>query len=587
MTHPDLKSNKSQEDEKNVSKQSNLQRAKTCFLKGVSYFSGDMEVFAKWMEKQFFLLQLLDWVLRGAAQVMFVNNPLSGLIIFAGLVLQNYWWALNGFVGTLFATISALILQQNRGAIAAGLYGYNGILVGLLMAVFSNAGNWYWWLLLPNIFMSMMCPVVSSALASINSRWDLPVFTLPFNILVCLHMVATGHYNHHFPQVLIQPRSELPNITWAEIDVAKLFMSVPVGVGQVYGCDNPWTGGIFIISLFISSPITCAHAVLGSAVGMVSGLALAAPFGDIYFGLWGYNCVLACIAIGGMFYALTWQVHLLAMTCAFFCAYLGSAIANIMSRFGLPACTWPFCLSALTFLLLTTGTNRIFKLPLAKVTYPEKNLVFFWKMKKQEKMEKAEKEKLEREEQQKAIEEEMILNEKEQLRLQLERMEGGGQESEALEGQRDEMYVEDDTPEVEDHATEEKERIDSEEQRLQSKDCNPIPITHPCLEWAHGGTDLSNMLVHLYKTPAKSRRWYISLSGYILDMCMTNSWLVYKRDHDLLKQKPMSLESFCLAVAHSLNQVNKPAPKVGQPSLSSSPLLRIATHLNPHDQNHK
>lgn len=64
--------------------------------------------------EQFFLLQLLDWVLRGAAQVMFVNNPLSGLVIFAGLILQNYWWALNGFVGTLFATISALILQQNR-----------------------------------------------------------------------------------------------------------------------------------------------------------------------------------------------------------------------------------------------------------------------------------------------------------------------------------------------------------------------------------------------------------------------------------------------------------------------------------------
>lgn len=46
-----------------------------------------------------------------------------------------------------------------------------------------------------------------------------------------------------------------------------------------------------------------------------AGLALAAPFGDIYFGLWGYNCVLACIAIGGMFYALTWQVHLLAIVC--------------------------------------------------------------------------------------------------------------------------------------------------------------------------------------------------------------------------------------------------------------------------------
>uniref|UniRef100_A0A667XZI9 Solute carrier family 14 member 2 n=1 Tax=Myripristis murdjan TaxID=586833 RepID=A0A667XZI9_9TELE len=409
----------------------NLQKTRACLLKGLSYFSGDMPVFGKWMEKQFLLLQLLDWVLRGAAQVMFVNNPLSGLIIFGGLILQNYWWALNGFVGTLFATISALILQQNRGAIAAGLYGYNGILVAAL------------------------CPFLSSALASINSRWDLPVFTLPFNILVCLHMVATGHYNHHFPQVLIQPRSELPNITWADIDVAKLFRSVPVGIGQVYGCDNPWTGGIFIIALFISSPITCIHAVLGSAVGMVSGLALAAPFESIYFGLWGYNCVLACIAIGGMFYALTWQVHLLAITCAFFCAYLGSAIANVMSTFGLPACTWPFCLSALTFLLITAETKKIFKLPLAKVTYPEKNLGFFWKLKKQEKMEKREKERKEKEEQQKAIEENLRLNEKEQLRLELERMEEGKTASDESKEQNEDTHTEDPGSEVGQQGTEE------------------------------------------------------------------------------------------------------------------------------------
>ncbi|XP_061118136.1 urea transporter 2-like [Conger conger] len=364
------------------------QRAKRGLLRVISYFSGDMKIFGEWMKRQIFLLQLLDWVLRGAAQVMFVNNPLSGLIIFAGLILQNRWWALNGFVGTLFSTISALLLHQSRGAIAAGLYGYNGILVGLLMAVFSDKGDWYWWLLLPNIFMSMTCPIVTSALASINSRWDLPVFTLPFNILFCVHMVATGHYNHHFPQVLIQPRTSLPNITWSEIDVAKLFRAVPVGIGQVYGCDNPLTGGIFIVALFISSPIISLHATIGSAVGMAAALALAAPFEDIYFGLWGYNCVLACIAIGGMFYALTWQTHLLAVICAFFCAYLGSAITSVMSTFGLPACTWPFCLSALTFLLITTGTKSIHKLPLAKVTYPEKNLSYFLKLKKAEKLKK-------------------------------------------------------------------------------------------------------------------------------------------------------------------------------------------------------
>lgn len=47
----------------------------------------------------------------------------------------------------------------------------------------------------------------------------------------------------------------------------------------------------------------------------ITGLSLAAPFKDIYFGLWGFNSSLACIAIGGMFMALTWQTHLLALAC--------------------------------------------------------------------------------------------------------------------------------------------------------------------------------------------------------------------------------------------------------------------------------
>lgn len=46
-------------------------------------------------------------------------------------------------------------------------------------------------------------------------------------------------------------------------------------MGQVYGCDNPWTGGMFLIGLFISSPLICVHAVIGSAVGMMAGNDLA------------------------------------------------------------------------------------------------------------------------------------------------------------------------------------------------------------------------------------------------------------------------------------------------------------------------
>uniref|UniRef100_A0A8C5LS76 Urea transporter n=1 Tax=Leptobrachium leishanense TaxID=445787 RepID=A0A8C5LS76_9ANUR len=368
--------------------QTRLSQYRGIFCTAVRYVSGEMKEFGDWMKDKPLPLQFIDWVLRGTSQVMFVNNSLSGILIIVGLFLQNPWWAIAGCLGTAVSTLTALLLSQDRSAIAAGLHGYNGILVGLLMAVFSDKGDWYWWLLLPVTVMSMTCPVLSSALASIFSKWDLPVFTLPFNIAVCLHIAATGHYNIFFPTVLIQPIDSVPNVTWTDVDIPALLKAVPVGVGQVYGCDYAWTGGIFLLALFISSPIICIHAAIGSTMGILAGLSIAAPFEKINFGLWGYNSVLACIAVGGMFYAMTWQSHLLAAACALFCAYLGAALGNMMSVVGLPACTWPFCLSALTFLLMTTNNPAIYKLPLSKVTYPEANRLYYLNLKK-EKKEKA------------------------------------------------------------------------------------------------------------------------------------------------------------------------------------------------------
>ncbi|XP_017173404.1 urea transporter 2 isoform X2 [Mus musculus] len=246
---------------------------------------------------------------------MFVNNPISGLIIFIGLLIQNPWWTIAGTLGTVASTLAALALSQDRSAIASGLHGYNGMLVGLLMAVFSEKLDYYWWLLFPVTFTSMACPIISSALSTIFAKWDLPVFTLPFNIALTLYLAATGHYNLFFPTTLIKPASAAPNITWTEIEMPLLLQTIPVGVGQVYGCDNPWTGGMILVALFISSPLICLHAAIGSIVGLLAALTVATPFETIYLGLWSYNCVLSCIAIGGMFYALTWQTHLLALVC--------------------------------------------------------------------------------------------------------------------------------------------------------------------------------------------------------------------------------------------------------------------------------
>ncbi|XP_009893053.1 PREDICTED: urea transporter 2 [Charadrius vociferus] len=368
--------------ERKPMKQNPLSKAGKRVCRAVGYITGDMKEFGAWLKDKPLMVQFIDWVLRGISQVMFVNNPLSGLVVVAGFLVQNPWWTLTGCLGIVVSTLTALILRQDRSAIAAGLYGYNGVLVGLLMAVFSAKGDYHWWLLLPVALVSMTCPVLTSALGSVFCKWDLPVFTLPFNLVLTLYLAASGPHNLFFPTTAIQPATATPNITWTDAEMPMLLQSIPVGVGQVYGCDNPWTGGIFLIALFISSPLICLHAAIGSAVGMLAALSLATPFSKIYSGLWGYNSSLSCVAIGGVFYAFTWQTHLLAIACALFSAYLGATVTNMLSVFGLPSGTWSFCLSALTFLLITTNNSAIYKLPLSKVTYPEANRAYYLKMKK-------------------------------------------------------------------------------------------------------------------------------------------------------------------------------------------------------------
>lgn len=58
MAHPDILSEHDNSQEDRMEKDpiepgpTALQKTRACFLKGVSYFSGDMEVFGKWMESK-------------------------------------------------------------------------------------------------------------------------------------------------------------------------------------------------------------------------------------------------------------------------------------------------------------------------------------------------------------------------------------------------------------------------------------------------------------------------------------------------------------------------------------------------------
>lgn len=91
-----------------------------------------------------------------------------------------------------------------------------------------------------------------------------------------------------------------------------------------------------------------------------------------------------------------------------------------------------------------------------------------------------------------------------------------------------------------------------------------------------GGVDKADFLISLYRTPVKSKKYYMKLIFHMLDMLMVNSWLLYKRDVNALKLKRkeiLSLSEFKMKAAFALMKEGK-VPKRGRPSNENPPPLK-------------
>lgn len=72
-----------------------------------------------------------------------------------------------------------------------------------------------------------------------------------------------------------------------------------------------------------------------------------------------------------------------------------------------------------------------------------------------------------------------------------------------------------------------------------------------------GGVDLADMLISLYKTPFKSRRWYIGIFVQILDICINNAWLLYRRDQAQSSKQYIPLKDFRYEIYEGLKKFGR------------------------------
>ncbi|MEW2501661.1 MULTISPECIES: urea transporter [unclassified Amycolatopsis] len=328
----------------------------------------------------------VEYCLRGIGQVVFMNSPITGAFILLAAWLQQPWLGFGATVGVVASTLAALALGFDRDAIHAGLYGFNGVLTGLGLALFL-APEWDGIVILWMILLSAVSSILMAALAAaFGGAWGVPPFTLAFNITTLLFLITALHITRGRLSDAIAPAAPQVNgpgvrtslrasaDAVGNTDVVAVINAIFRGIGQLFFCNSLLAGVLIIVGIAFCSRIAALFALVGSAVGMLTGMALGADGVLIYNGLWGFNSFDAALAIAGVFYVLTWRSAILGVLCAIFTALLFGAIGSIFVPWGLPALTLPFCFGTLTFVLLK-DTSKFFEwVPPAEVVTPEEHV---------------------------------------------------------------------------------------------------------------------------------------------------------------------------------------------------------------------
>jgi urea transporter len=323
------------------------------------------------------LTRFPEWVLRGVGQVVFQNNPWSGLIIL-GAILYNSWiYFAIGLFGCIVATATALVLRADRGLLADGLFGFNGVLVALALVAFTSAD--FRAGAVPSVhmlvyiaFAAAMTTMAFSAIAGLLLPYRVAALTAPFVLVGWLFLFAVLRFENIESGPLTKPVSpdEYQATAYA---LPTWYMGIGNAVGQIFFQDNWITGYLIALGIAVNSRVSAAIALIAAALAAGVAQVFGGAEGAIRDGLFGYNAVLTAIAVGGFFLVLNWASFLYAMFGVVVSTWLWASIAVFLTPIDMPVLTSTFVLVTWLLLLAAPAFASLVPVAPADATTPEGN----------------------------------------------------------------------------------------------------------------------------------------------------------------------------------------------------------------------
>lgn len=273
-----------------------------------------------------------DAVLCGIGQIIFQGNRWSGLLFLAGVAsagvyaFQSFWMALAGALGSFLGAFLAQMAGRSRESITTGLHGFNPALVGMVVFAWFEPGFY------AGMFF-LLGSALSWALTEAIRLTPIPGYTAPF----ILASWAIHSASRFVPMVATQAVGE-PNTLQIADDLLEGMSEIMLIGG------SPWPGLFFLAGIAVGNRWHAMMTILASVVGLLMVLYHEDPVEKINLGLYGYNGILAMIALimagKGIYGGL----------CGVF---LSVIITEMFGHTTVPALTAPFVLAV--WLLLPLG----------------------------------------------------------------------------------------------------------------------------------------------------------------------------------------------------------------------------------------
>lgn len=215
-------------------------------------------------------------------QIMLQNSAWTGIFFLIGILYNSREMFLGAVIGVICATAVAIFAKYKSTDIEAGLYGFNGALVGIALVFFYGL----------NFQISVVIAifsVLSVFIMYFMLKKNLSPYTFPF----VLSAWAGIFLINYFKIVDLREISQVANLN---IQSLNIFSGITMGLGQVMFQASILSGVVFFLGLLFNSRRSAFWGLFGSVLGLFVAYLFHLGFESMNIGLFGFNAVLCAIA---------------------------------------------------------------------------------------------------------------------------------------------------------------------------------------------------------------------------------------------------------------------------------------------------